>query len=388
MSSEAKMTAGYLFDVVAEHPDGASSGVPSYTGGQATAVRSFLVSCDNAQEFALRQIGKFYREGVYTVPQLPAEFPRTNMHAPNSFPWLSEQQFYLVASSFEIRPASGCCFNNEFSASRVDPKLKPVCITDPENIEQMERYYGIVLVNGSLERADNNECKCIVRINYTERPWDCDHESVTQLLPNTAIAVERNSAYEMYTLPNRNLYWDDINRQQLKGDTYAYIVVPRADVLVYWYNVPVKYLCAIEAHLANYRGTVNKSKFNLLANCVCASAEGDCGASGTGDDLCGYEEETMLFVDFSERREDRTRAFGVMNTTTLVLEFKHKRVPIDVDDETGKVLSVGGHNHLWSDKEVHSTNLGCWTRVDQKFGNSYKPLFPPQNWDKIMDPDV
>jgi len=386
------------FPIKAVHP----SGIPQYQSGQATAQRSFVCKCHQAQELGLRALGKFYKEGEFEIPWLPAEFPVWDRAS------VIKQQMRLVATAFEIVPLSACCFNNFRVDSNVSPpQLKDQCIENLAAISTLERYYALDTTpsEGGSGIDEESECMCQVNVTYSERPWDCTYldlpdaesESGYLLLENTAIATERSGGYELYTLPNRNLVWADVvdgPDKMLKGDTYATVMVPTADITVTWFNVPVKHLCAIETHLAKFRGTVNKEPFDLLTMCMCADPyvcedgtdSTQSPSPGAASTDCSYEPETVMFMNWQEERSQRTRAFAPMDTTTLTLQFKQKRIVVDTNED-GQVDKICGWNHLLCDRET-DTNAGSpWQRVKVKLP-SEKDLFIRTDWKYLLRPTV
>lgn len=390
------------FPIKAVHP----SGVVQYQSGQATSTRSFVVRCHQAQELGLRALGKFYKFGEFETPMLPAIFPYDLSDRVGYAP----QQMQMIAIGFEVDPLSACCFNNFHKVETEDGNtLEDQCIESLEAAGTLEKYY-VQEANpepGGSGIDTNVECMCKVNISYAETPWDCtyldfeDPESEGSenpaylLLENTAIASERSSGYEMYTLPNRNLVWADVDDgpdKMLKGDTYATAMIPTADITITWFNVPMKHLCAIETHLSRFRGTVNKEPFDLLTKCKCSQygcEEGtgsESPAPGAVSDDCSYEPETVMFMDWQEERSQRTRAFGPMDTTTLTLRFKQKRIAVDTGED-GSIDFICGWNHLLCDRET-STNLGSpWQRVKVKLGGE-KDLFLRTDWKYLLRPTV
>jgi hypothetical protein len=209
----------------------------------------------------------------------------------------------------------------------------------------------------------------------------------------------------MLTLPNGNLIWKDLPSstedeqiaRQLKSDSYAYKIIPKADIIVSWHNVPVRNICAIENHLRNFRGTVNDLAWGDVLQCDAAPvAPTACG--------CGqYEPETIMFIDYQEDRSRRTDAFGGnflnsgdpannMNTTTLKLIFKQKRIEIpnsetysdsngcpDDNDE------AYGWNHLFFDRNTEDDSPGEWMRVAVDNATE-DPLFPLKSFSDIFYP--
>lgn len=377
------MYNGYDFVVEAVNP----SGIISYQSNHATAVRKFLVPCKDAEELALRLLGKFYTSSYggeeYTVPILPAPYPFSPA-ANKNYGHLN-----LVAVGFSIEPGPPCCFGvNYLNASEVETHV----ITDPTSLPQMERYWS------ELAGADNSECLCILNVQYEENPCDCVEWNANDLtwtaddeiLPGTCVSVERNPAYEIFTLPNSNLVWKNIldgqgQQVQLKADSYAYKIIPKADIIAHWHNVPVSRLCEIETHLRGFRGTVNQEEWGSPLLCYDALLfPQSCSL---------YEPETILFIDFQEDRSRRTDAFGGnypdvnMNTTTLKLIFKQKRVELEFgpsgsnasvsDDDTG----IAGWNHLFNDSD---TEPDAWMRVVIK--STQNPIFPLRAFRDIFYP--
>lgn len=367
------------------------SGLISYQSNHATSQRVFKVLAEYAEEFALRVLGKYYKasEGYFS-PILPAPFPM-NDGASARFGRIT-----MVATGFNIEPLSKCCFqlatvgeeSGDFSS----------VISDPTDFDQMERYFG------RHEGSDNSDCFSKVTIFYEENPCDCcfwnsttkSWESHSEILPNTCISTERNPAYEMFTLPNAALVWKNVldgqgQQVQLKADSYAYKIIPKSDIIVHWHNVPVLYLCQIESHLRDFRGKVNQEEWgeSILCNW------NDITNSPSDDriDCEYYEPETILFIDFQEDRSKRTDAFGGnivdvnMNTTTLKLHFKQKRVEMEFgasgsdvsvsDDDTG----IAGWNHLFYDSD---TEPGAWRRVVVKADQT--PIFKLRAFSDIMYP--
>ena len=387
------------FPIKAIHP----SGIVQYQSGQATAQRSFVCKCHQSQELGLRALGKFYKEGEFETPNMPADFPIEGSGIVGRVP----QQMRLVATAFEIVPLSACCFNNYHVAETDgDLKLEDQCIENLTLASTLERYYirEVDPPEGSSGIDNDAECMCQVNVTYSERPWDCTYFELSDpeveggylLLEYTAIATERSSGYEMYTMPNRNLVWADVADgpdKMLKGDTYATFMVPTADITVTWFNVPVKHLCAIETHLAKFRGTVNKDPFDLLTKCICAdpySCEEGTGSStppaGVASEDCSYEPETVMFMDWQEERSQRTRAFAPMDTTTLTLRFKQKRIAVDTNED-GEVDLICGWNHLLCDRETNTNSGSPWQRVKVKLPTE-KDLFLKTDWKYLLRPTV
>lgn len=384
----------FPFPVRAEYP----SANPQFNGAKLTAERVFLVHCGYAEQLALRMMGKYYivsDEETYTTPVLPAPWPKWENeidqllpNLPYSSNCIVSARLNMVARSFSIEPVSGCCFN-AYSVDRTEDLQDT--IANPTTVSQLERNFPVTAGETSADpytvstNADD-DCICRVRIQYEERPWDCAWPEVN-ILQNTAIAVERNASYEMYTLPNRNLEWKNLQAPDrfLKGDSYAVQIVPKCDITVYWFNVPVAKMCEIESHLATFRGKVNEHNFEMLAECICESEDGEnCNSaaeSGNQWNSCVFEPETLLFVDWSEDLNARTRGFHKMNTTTLKLHFKQKRVARDSVAEP-----IAGWNHLFIDRDGANDFISGWQRVIKKVGGIEQDLFMKTDFDLIMNP--
>lgn len=377
-----RMCSSYTFDVDAMP----SPQLPQYSGGRVTASRVFRVPCQYAEEFALRQIGKYHGNGLFTLPQLPAKYP-TDLYAETAPPY---RQLNLVATSFSISQISTGNFNSHYMTPEQGDRLVS-CIKDPESPLQMEKGYNFSFVYDdeqmdppTIEESPSCECIAAVQINYEEPPWHCtgptseSNEPSIDIMPETAISVERTSGYELYTIPNRTLQWKNLitGDRMLKGDSYATILIPKQDVIIDWYNVPVSKLCQIEVRLASLRGTVNDSEFSILSSCMCIEAEeSQCGSA---DVSCRFERDTLLFVDWTEQRQSRTTAFRKMNTTTLRLEFKQKRVYADSDPE------YVGWNHLFCDTYSDSTDISVWQEVEVKTSSGTQPLYIRKDFNTIF----
>jgi hypothetical protein len=401
----------YEFDVLEVHP----SGLLSYQSGKATTSRKFKMSCEYAEEFVLRQLGKFWSAATpYTTPPF-AGYPSPVLPVP--FPFDSSEgqikrhgRMNLVAAAFSIEPLSAACFGNNLIEDEYN-------VTNPAKLSQMAMYFDPTpdpVEFPDAEPVDNSCCECAVTITYEENPCDCcgynttDHEWVVDqyILPGTCLSVERNPAYEMVTLPSANLVWRDMPsstpdeqvRRQLRSDSYAYRIIPKADIIVSWHNVPVRNICAIENHLRNFRGSVNDQAWGDVLSCDAAPT--DSVACGCGQ----YEPETILFVDFQEDRSKRTDAFGGnylistdtannMNTTTLKLIFKQKRVErptptasySDSDDCPDDNDEAYGWNHLMFDRDSDDTFGAEWMRVAVDNATE-DPLFPIKNFVDIFYP--
>lgn len=397
----------YDFDVIAVDP----SGLLNYQSGRATSSLKFKMSCEHAEEFALRQMGKFWTEAA-PAPVLPVPFPFDGFDGQPR----KHGRMNLVASGFSIEPLSAACFGQNLGAERE-------IVGDPAEILTMAMYFTPTPIEDDPEDpfdpSVNDCCECIVTLTYEENPCDCcgyDQNEQSQtyrqwvvdeyILPGTCLSVERNPAYEMLTLPNGNLVWKDLPKatedeqraRQLKADSYAYKIIPKADIIVSWHNVPVRNICAIENHLRNFRGTVNSQSWGDVLQCD-AEPE-DSAACGCGQ----YEPETIMFVDYQEDRSKRTDAFGGnylnagdptnnMNTTTLKLIFKQKRIErptptasySDTDPCPDNDDEAYGWNHLFFDRNTEDDSPGEWLRVAVDNATE-DPLFPLKNFVDIFYP--
>lgn len=378
--------------------------LPSFQSGKVTATRTFSVPCENAEEFCLRMIGKYYDlEADTFMPQIPAPYPFSSSGNGGTF---GLGQINLIATAFTIEGLCPPCFTNDYLVEG-DEETVHNLITDPTSLAQQGKFWK---PDFQLEPTeDNSQCQCKVTISYSENPCDCvafDNASNSWqahefILPGTCVSVERNPAYEMFTLPNGGLAWEGLPagsaERQLKADTYAYKVIPKADIIVHWHNVPVRHLCAIENHLRQFRGSVNSVPFGDAFSCD-AAAENP-AACGCGQ----YEPETIMFIDFQEDRSQRTDAFGGfsssssfsaknMNTTTLKLIFKQKRIEklssasgsySDSDDCPDNNDEAYGWNHLFLDREGEA-DAGEWMRVIVEATG--EPLFPLKSFNTIFYP--
>lgn len=366
----------YYYEVKAIHP----SGLVSFESGKAKSTRRFKVPCEYSEDFALRQIGKLYIPG--DTASLPAPFPFSGSNKPYG-------QMHLVASSFNIEPLCVGCFNVRYETE--DSDTPP--IEDPVSQYQMERYW-----HRYPDGLDDSECSCIVTIGYEENPCDCaswDEEAeewvvAAGILPNTCISSERNPSYELFTLPNAPLVWSDLppgENRRLKSDSYAYKVIPKADIIVSWHNVPVNKLGQIETHLREFRGKVNEHDFGEDLFC-------DYVSSSESPGVIPYEPETIMFIDFQEDRSKRTDAFGGMrvgfsqadntNTTTLKLNFKQKRITQVSGSGSGSSEEIVGWNYLFRDTD--SGTSGVWARVQVEATS--EDLFELKDFTTILYPPV
>jgi len=374
-------------------------GLPQFSSGHVSATRKFVMSCANAEEFALRMMGKFYSTLVALTPYLPAPYPFDETGD------LGYGQFNLVAKSFSMQALSACTFQMYYVADGYDT-IETEYVRDPAEIEQMGKYFD---EGRSAEAiAENSESVCVVTIQYEENPCDCIQFDTTTgewispegVLLRTCISFERNPAYEMFTLPNGGLIWEGIpiDDAALKPDSYAYKVIPKADIIVHWHNVPVNRLCQIETHLAKYRGQVNDADWGSVLSCDYVNPDytPNAYADACAEDIpCKeYEPETILFVDWQEDRSQRTDAFGGMrnigqldnrNTTTLKLNFKQKRIyiPANLTDAytENDACVVAGWNHLFLDREK---GLDVWLRV--LVAATGDPIFPLKSFTNIFNP--
>jgi hypothetical protein len=225
-----------------------------------------------------------------------------------------------------------------------------------------------------MERYGSGDIElfAVVTVNYSDPEWDCVGAIDSHLQPDTAISVQINPAYEMFTLPNRNLVWADVSGdRELKADSYAYKIIPKSDVIVSWYNLPVTQLAAIADSLKAFRGTVNENAFGDTLFCTDASA--------SDDDANLFPAETLMFIDFEEDRSKRTTGFGnsLMDTTMLKLHFKEK----DIVEGSNHF----GWNHLFLDHGKNGVASSCWSRVKQTLGGgSEVDLFELKDFTNIF----
>lgn len=322
----------YDFEVEAINP----SGIVSVSDGKVSATRKFAVRSENAEELGLRLLGKYFLNGVYEMPVLPAKYP--------------SERFSLVAKSFDIEQLSACKFElpNDL-----------VFITDLEDEGQLERY---------LTGENSTDSHAVVTVQYSEPDWDCD--GVEGVKAETALSLEINPAYEMFTLPNRNLIWDIAveGDREFKGDSYAYKIIPKSDVIVSWHNIPVSEMNIVLDGLKDYRGTVNDAAWGGLIFCM-----------DEGGNI--FEPETLMFIDAEEDRSKRTTGFRgptwTMDTTTLKLHFKEKDI-----FEDGQHY---GWNYLFLDNSANGNAVATlWNRVFKKNGNLETDLFEPRSFGNIF----
>jgi hypothetical protein len=329
----------YNFEVEAK----LGSGIVSSSEGKVSATRIFIVLSKHAEELGLRLLGK-WASNVYVSPVLPAAYPSS--------------YFTMVAKSFSIEQISACCFN-------VNVEEGGPFITDLESRSEMERYWG-------EDTEENKKCFAVVTVAYSEPEWDCTGNGIQE---ETGISVEINPAYEMFTLPNRNLVWADLTTEkELKADSYAYKVIPKSDVIVSWHNIPVLDLPIIFEKLKNFRGTVNESAWGALLFCL----------EGQGSEADGniFEPETLMFINYEEDRSKRTTGFAnsLMDTTTIKLHFKEKDI---LDGE-----NHFGWNHLYLDhgKASAAPIQSAWARVKQSLGGGqYEDLFKKEDFSQILN---
>ena len=322
----------YDFEVEAVNP----SGIVSVSDGKVSATRKFAVRSENAEELGLRLLGKYFLDGFYETPVLPAKYP--------------SERFSLVAKSFDIEQLSACKFElpNDL-----------VFITDLEDEGQLEQY---------LTGENSTDSHAVVTVQYSEPDWDCD--GVEGVEAETALSLEINPAYEMFTLPNRNLIWDIAveGDREFKGDSYAYKIIPKSDVIVSWHNIPVSEMNIVLNGLKEYRGTVNEFSWGSVLFC-----------ESSGADI--FEPETLMFIDAEEDRSKRTTGFRgptwTMDTTTLKLHFKEK----DIFEDNMHY----GWNHLFLDNSKNGASVtSLWTKVRKKNGTETSPLFELKSFANIF----
>ena len=327
----------YTFQVEAVHP----SGIVSCVDGKVSAVRQFIVRSEFAEELGVRLLGK-WANVTYTTPILPAEYPSA--------------VFSMVAKSFSIEQKSACIFN-------VDSETDGVFIGDLESQSDMEKYWPSV--------GASNDAYAVVTVNYSEPEWDCVGAVGSHIQPDTAISVQINPAYEMFTLPDRNLVWADLTKErELKADSFAYKIIPKSDVIVSWHNIPVVDLATILDGLNEFRGSVNDAAFGETMFC---SFEGSAG------DASIFAAETLMFIDCEEDRSKRTTGFAasLMDTTTLKLHFKQKDIVEGVNHY--------GWNHLFLDHSKNIAATSCWARVKQSQGGGTEvDLFTQKDFTNIF----
>ena len=376
-----RMCSSYTFSVDALLPQ-----LPQYSGNKMTATRTFRVPCQFAEEFALRQIGKYYGNGAYTVPQLPARYP-TDLSGSVAPPY---RQLNMVATSFSIATITTGTLNSTWRPDRTDLSVYTDCIKDPESPVQMERGFAYVfdpeddLIAPTIFNSGSCKCHASVQINYEEPPWHCAgptegiSDPCISIMNETALSVEKSASYEMYTVPNRSLRWKTITTgdRNLKGDSYATIIVPKQDITVDWHNVPVASLCEIESRLASLRGAVNSTEFKTLSGCMCFSQESTGCSDPSGD--CGFERDTVLFVNWTEELQFRTKAFRKMNTTTLRLHFKQKPVYV------GGTPEYAGWNHLFCDRVAGDVNVSPWQEVEVAVSAGSEPLYKREEFNTMF----
>jgi hypothetical protein len=384
---------GNPVNVTTVHP----SAQLSYSSGKGSTSRTFRMSCEFAEEFALRQLGKWWEDGVWETPELPAPFPVQEITAAGS-----QGRMNLVATGFSIKASTTCCFNN--NAFRCNDPEECAYITDPASMSQLERYFWSEEAVVEVPALSNDECWCEVTIDYADNPCDCiwwnsnigEKRWMVQdnILSGTCISTIRNPSYQLLTLPNSNLVWSELPDgpdRRVKHDTHAYQLIPQSDIVVSWHNVPVSQLCKILTHLSGFRNQVNLEEWGAYLACQVDSQESESGEIN----LCqNFEPETVLFVDYEEDRSQRTTAFGPinqavgtadMNTTTLKLYFKEKTVLDPFDDKRY------GWNHMFSDRSRPGTNVPVMMRVGidkENGGGATQNLYPTKDFTNILNPTL
>ena len=327
-----------MFDITFPCEAVEPSGIPACSEGKMTATRKFAVNAVYAEELGLRLLGKWFDGATFTTPVLPATYPSL--------------KFKMVAKSFTIDYLSKCRF-----------QANPDLITDLVSTDQMETYYTDIEV-------DTEDTLAVVTVSYAEPDWDCD--DAVEVLPDTAVSTQINPAYEMFTLPNQNLEWENPpgKDKMLKADSYAYKIIPKSDIIISWHNLPVTDLCWIETHLAGFRGKIN------------ADAWGDpifCGLGSGSDTTCEpYPAETVMFIDFEEDRSKRTNGFIEMDTTTLKLHLKCRLIR--------EGASTFGWNHLFCDKSGVGGVGSVWEKVKKNLAGVKTDLFETIAFSDLMYP--
>lgn len=358
----------YTFDVVAVH-DGTQ--LPRYQSGLMSATRRFKVPARYAEEFAFRMLGRYYQAGVYESPELPVEYPWDD----NPGDFREPSTIRMVAQGFSIDPVSAACFTSIHYIGETENTEN--FIRDPSKLAEMERYYAIEEIEDRMP-SDYACCETIVTIQYASPKWTCKASDLTGVLANTAIRVRRKSGYEMFTLPNRSLVWHalpDSVDSTLKGDANAAIIIPKSDITIEWYNIPVTMMCALASHLDSFRGTVNQSAFGDSIDC-----ESDIVETGSDPVSCStMEAETLLFIDWEEIDEERTNTFRFMDTTAIRIHIKQRRIVDPVDD------AVKGWNHFFFDRTRGDTPTNRWERVKVLNSGGKEDLFPLKSWANLLD---
>jgi len=379
---------------------------PSVTGLQASAERRFKLPCQYVQDFGLRALGKLYETGTYDFPELPVEYPHSNnpmgQQNPNGWADSYPQRLKLRAVGFRQEPTSDYCFNRDILDRGA---IVPAILTKLNEVIEMAHYWKVSETtdpeSGLPVAVEDNCCECVVSIQYQEQWWHClwsdaiktGNSEYQEWLDETAFKVDRVASYELYTRPNRALVWGDkLDAGELDEpdailgpDTHAVTVIPSAEVTVEWHNIPVSKLCVMETHLSKFRNKVNCTLMPFFNQCNCAQTSfklgdppEDCSAAATD---CQYEAETMLFVDFAEDKSRRTTCFGPMDTTTLILTFKHKRI--------AKGSDVYGHNHLLYDKSLGGADESEWQRVrTMSAGVTIGDLFEKVEMNKMFTMEI
>jgi hypothetical protein len=378
----------------------APSNLPSVSGLNASAQRQFKVPCQWAQDFGLRALGKLYKPADppgFILPQLPSQYPLTSF-APldESYP----QTLRLRAVGYRIRPASDYCFNDEIFDDETSTVIsgKLTRLDDTDQIAKYWKFSDTLPEGGNPVAKEDSCCECMVEVDYQEQWWHClwseavgislDPEppqsriDAQEWLDETAFKVDRVSSYELYTRPTRPLIWDGKSgaNERLGPDSHAVTIIPSSEITIEWHNIPVSVLCEMEAHLNQFRQKVNCSEVTFFRDCTCAQSAGegvDCSSAQTA---CQYEPETLLFLDYSEDKNRRTSQFGPMDTTTLVLTFKHKRIRTASD-------VIVGHNHLLYDKTTANED-DDWKRVKVQLGIGSSDLFIAADLNKIFSYDA
>lgn len=358
---------------------------PSVTGLQSSAERRFKLPCQWAQDFGLRALGKLYEQGTYDLPELPVDYPLSTYGVTGwdeSYP----QRLKLRAVGFRVESPSDYCFNNDiYNRSTEEPE--PAVIEEIRSPFTLARHWKMSDTLGpeSLPVAiSDNCCECVVSIQYEEQWWHClwsdavNREGAPSWLGETAFKVDRVSSYELYTRPSRPLIWEGETgtNQRLGPDSHAVTIIPSTEITVEWHNIPVSKLCELEGHLNQYRQTVNCSEVTFFRHCNCAQTSAYNVTCDEEPENCQYEADTLLFVDYAEDKNRRTAQFGPMDTTTLVLTFKHKRIRTGLDE-------IVGHNHLLYDKTT-SNEDDDWKKVHVQMGTGNVDLFAGKDFNKLF----
>jgi hypothetical protein len=292
------------------------SPIVTWTNGDLSAVRQFLVPAANVEEF----IEDMLSTGASSCG-LPSTFPGWPL---------------VFIESINAEPVSPCCFRS--------PEGNYV-LTDPTT--ELEGY-----TPGSGSEELDEVCWHKVVIRYSTREILSGQSGVRE---GTWVTYERNMSGEMHTFPNRNLYWEGLS-QQLRYDTQAHKFIPLGDIVLNWNFVSEDDMCFTETNLIEMQGTVNSASYGgFIFPGVCSNI---------------WEPETLLFLGYSTSLSIGSRSvFGTYCTAvekhrSLKLQFKAKRV-YGFDALSGGAQVVGW-NHKYYDGNQSTPG---WYRVVDDSGN-------------------